>query len=86
MRAEENPHHQAAEGHSCRRNITRVRGVKILRLVVEPFVFQSVLTVFPSGGGTAAVVVLVPRVLQLWQPISNIRYPWLELLLGSQIA
>ena len=87
MRAEEDPHHQATEGHSCRRNIPRVHGIQVLRLVVEPFVFQSVLTVCPSGGGTVAVVVLLPLVLQLWQPIVNImlpRCPLLEMVLGSQ--
>ncbi len=66
MRAEENPHHQATEAHSCRRNIPRVRGIQVLRLVVEPFVFQSVLTVCPRGGGIVAVVVLLPLVLQPW--------------------
>ena len=86
MRAEEDPHHQATEAHSCRRNIPRVRGIQVLRLVVEPFVFQSVLTVCPRGGGTVAVVVLLPLVLQLWQPSGNIRCPLLELelVLGSQ--
>ena len=86
MRAEEDPHHQATEAHSCRRNIPRVRGIQVLRLVVEPFVFQSVLTVCPRGGRTVAVVVLLPLVLQLWQPSGNIRCPLLELelVLGSQ--
>ncbi len=87
MRAEKDPHHQAAEGHSCRRNIPWVRGIKVLHFVVEPFVFQSVLAVCPSGGGTVAVVVLLPLVLQLWQPIGNSmvpRCPLLELVLGSQ--
>ena len=84
MRAEEDPHHQATEAHSCRRNIPRVRGIQVLRLVVEPFVFQSVLTVCPRGGGTVAVVVLLPLVLQLWQPVGNIRCPLLELVLGRQ--
>ena len=84
MRAEEDPHYQAAEGHSYRRNIPRVHGIKVLRLVVEPFVFQSVLTVCPSGGGTVAVVVLLPLVLQLRQPTGNIRCPLLELVLGSE--
>jgi hypothetical protein len=84
MRAEEDPHHQATEGHSCRCNIPRVRGIKVLRLVVEPVVFQSVRTVCPSGGGAVAVVVLLPLALQPWQPIGNIRCPSLELVLGSQ--
>ncbi len=87
MRAEEDPHYQAAEVHSYRRNIPRVHGIKVLRLVVEPFVFQSVLTVRPSEGGTVTVVVLRPLVLQLWQAIGNImlpRCPLLDLVLGSQ--
>jgi hypothetical protein len=88
MRADEDPHHQAAEAHSCRRNIPQVREIQVLRLVVEPFVFQSVLTVCcPRGRGTVAVVVLLPLVLQLWQPIDNTFLPLsplLELVLGSQ--
>jgi hypothetical protein len=87
MRAEEDPHHQATEGHNCRRNVPRMRGIKVLRLVVDPFVFQSVLTVCPRGGGTVAVVVLLPLVLQLWQPIGNLflpRCPFVEMVLGSQ--